>query len=106
MPSERRDVTAELPGKRMAAGLLITDADERVPLVEPVCKAEWEVGGTLDAGATKRIVVPRGESTGWAWADPLPTARRLPPLLARRVAEALCARADGCCHLEVGVRVT
>lgn len=41
MPSERRDVTAGLPRKRMAAGLLITDADERVLLVEPVYKAGW-----------------------------------------------------------------
>ncbi|MFV2104600.1 hypothetical protein [Micromonospora sp. LOL_024] len=41
MPSERRDITAGLPHKRMAAGLLITDADERVLLVEPVYKAGW-----------------------------------------------------------------
>ncbi|MFI7517546.1 NUDIX domain-containing protein [Micromonospora echinofusca] len=160
MPSERHDVTADLPRKRMAAGLLITDADERVLLVEPVYKAEWEIpggcveadespyqaavrecreelgvdltpgrllvvdwvpardgrtegvmivydGGTLDATATERIVVPPGELKGWAWSDPLQTARRLRPLLARRIAEALRARADGCCYyLEDGVRVT
>ncbi|MGW1061169.1 NUDIX domain-containing protein [Micromonospora rubida] len=50
MPSECRDVTADLPRKRMAAGLLITDADERVLLVEPVYKAEWEIpGGCVEA---------------------------------------------------------
>lgn len=50
MPSERRDVTAGLPRKRMAAGLLLTDADERVLLVEPVYKAGWEIpGGCVEA---------------------------------------------------------
>ncbi|WP_243639520.1 NUDIX hydrolase [Micromonospora sp. MW-13] len=160
MPSGRRDFTADLPRKRMAAGLLITDADERILLVEPVYKAEWEIpggcveadesplqavirecreelglglspgrllvvdwvpaqdgrtegvmviydGGTLDPTATKRIVVPPGELKGWAWSDPLQAGQRLRPLLARRIAEALHARADGCCHyLEDGVRVT
>ncbi|MEV2241300.1 NUDIX hydrolase [Micromonospora sp. NPDC049891] len=160
MPSGRRDVTADLPRKRMAAGLLITDADERVLLVEPVYKAEWEIpggcveanespyqaairecreelgldlspgpplvidwvpardgrtegvmviydGGTLDATATERIVVPPEELKGWAWSDPPQTAQRLRPLLARRIAEALRARADGCTYyLEDGVRVT
>ncbi|MFF3868895.1 NUDIX domain-containing protein [Micromonospora sp. NPDC001898] len=160
MPSERRDVTADLPRKRMAAGLLITDADERVLLVEPVYKAEWEIpggcveadespyqavirecreelglalspgrllvgdwvparegrteglmviydGGTLDATEANRIVVPPGELKGWAWCDPPRTGQLVRPLLARRIAEALRARADGCCYyLEDGVRVT
>ncbi|MBQ1022960.1 NUDIX hydrolase [Micromonospora sp. C95] len=160
MPSERRDVTAGLPRKRMAAGLLITDADDRVLLVEPVYKAGWEVpggcveadespyqaairecreelgldlapgrllvvdwvpartqrteglmviydGGTLDPRVHERIVVPPGELKGWAFSDPPEAAQRLPPLLTRRITEALNARADGCSYyLEDGVRVT
>lgn len=160
MPSERPDFTAGLPRKRMAAGLLVTDVDERVLLVEPVYKAEWEIpggcveadespyqaairecrealgldltpgqllvvdwvpardggtegvmviydGGTLDAIEADRIVVPPGELKGWEWCDPPLTARRVRPLLAHRIAEALRARADGCCcYLEDGVRVT
>ncbi|MBX7269590.1 NUDIX hydrolase [Micromonospora sp. Llam7] len=144
----------------MAAGLLITDADERVLLVEPVYRADWEIpggcveadespyqaavrecreelgldltpgrllvvdwvpahdgrtegvmivydGGTLDATATERIVVPPDELKGWAWSNPPQTARRLRPLVARRIAEALRARADGSCsYLEDGARVT
>jgi 8-oxo-dGTP diphosphatase len=160
MPSHTPDITAGLPRKRMAAGLLITDADERVLLVEPVYKAEWEIpggcveadesphraavrecreelgldlspgrllvvdwvpardgrtegvmviydGGTLDAATTERIMLPSDELKGWAWSDPAQTARRLRPLLTRRITEALHARAHQCCHyLEDGVRVT
>ncbi|MDG4761338.1 NUDIX hydrolase [Micromonospora sp. WMMD710] len=160
MPSERRDVTAGMPRKRMAAGLLITDADERVLLVEPVYKASWEIpggcveadespyqaairecreelgldlapgrllvvdwvparagraegvmvvfdGGTLEPRVHERIVVPPGELKGWAFSDPPEAAQRLPPLLTRRITEALNARADGCSYyLEDGVRVT
>ncbi|MFF3867127.1 NUDIX domain-containing protein [Micromonospora sp. NPDC001898] len=160
MPSGPRDFTADLPRKRMAAGLLITDADERILLVEPVYKADWEIpggcveageslhqaairecreelgldlssgrllvvdwvpardgrtegvmviydGGTLDATATGRIVLPSAELKGWAWSDPPQTGQRVGPLLARRIAEALHARTDGCSHyLEDGVRVT
>lgn len=160
MPSERGDVTAGLPRKRMAAGLLITDADDRVLLVEPVYKAGWEIpggcveadespyqaairecreelgldltpgrmlvvdwvparagrteglmvlfdGGTLGRRVHERIVVPPGELKGWAFSDPPEAAQRLPPLLTRRITEALHARADGCSYyLEDGVRVT
>lgn len=160
MPSERRDFTVDLPRKRLAAGLLITDPDERVLLVEPAYKAQWEIpggcveadespyqaairesreelgldlpvgrllvvdwvpardgriegvmviydGGTLEATAAERIVVPPGELKGWAWSDPPQTGQRLPPLLARRITQALHARADGCAfYLEDGVRVT
>ncbi|MER6756596.1 NUDIX hydrolase [Micromonospora echinofusca] len=160
MPSEDRDFTAGLPRKRMATGLLITDPDERVLLVEPAYKVEWEIpggcveadespyqavirecreelgleltpgrllvmdwvsaqrgwvegvmviydGGTLDATMARRIVVPPGELKGWAWSDPPQFARRLQPLLARRITQALQARADSCSYyLEDGVRVT
>lgn len=160
MPSERGDVTVGLPRKRMAAGLLITDADDRVLLVEPVYKAGWEIpggcveadespyqaairecreelgldlrpgrllivdwvparagrteglmvlydGGTLGGRVHERIVVPPGELKGWAFSDPPEAAQRLPPLLNRRITEALNARADGCSYyLEDGVRVT
>ncbi|MEU9507783.1 NUDIX hydrolase [Micromonospora sp. NPDC048170] len=161
MPSGRCDVTADLPRKRMAAGLLITGADERVLLAEPAYRPDWEIpggcvqadespyqaavrecrkelgvdltpgrllvmdwvpnrdgrtegamivydGGTLAATATQLIVVPPGELKGWAWSDPLQTARRVRPLLARRIAEAPRARADGCCcyYLEDGGEAT
>ncbi|WFE51161.1 NUDIX hydrolase [Micromonospora sp. WMMD1155] len=160
MPSERRDITAGLPRKRMAAGLLITDPDDRVLLVEPAYKAGWEIpggcveadespyqaairecreelgldlapgrllvvdwvparagrtegimavydGGTLEPHVHERIVVPPGELKGWAFCDPPKAAQRLPPLLTRRITEALNARADGrSYYLEDGVRVT
>ncbi|MEV1013258.1 NUDIX hydrolase [Micromonospora sp. NPDC049801] len=50
MPAERRDFTADLPRKRMAAGLLLTDPRGRVLLVEPAYKASWEIpGGCVEA---------------------------------------------------------
>ncbi|MFV2104602.1 NUDIX domain-containing protein [Micromonospora sp. LOL_024] len=64
-------------------------------------------GGTLEPRAHERIVVPPGELKGWAFSDPPEAAQRLPPLLTRRITEALNARADGCSYyLEDGVRVT
>ncbi|TWJ20887.1 NUDIX domain-containing protein [Micromonospora endolithica] len=159
MSHGRLDFTADLPRKRMGAGLLLTDPDERVLLVEPVYKAEWELpggcveadespyqaalrecreelslevtpgrllvvdwvpardgrtegimvvydGGTLHPDAQERIVVPPGELKGWAWSDPPQARQRLRPLLARRITQALHARADGVSYyLEDGVRV-
>lgn len=50
---------------------------------------------------------PPGELKGWAFSDPPEAAQRLPPLLIRRINEALNARADGCSYyLEDGVRIT
>ncbi|MDG4795477.1 NUDIX hydrolase [Micromonospora sp. WMMD1082] len=49
MPPGRHDA-AGLPHKRVAAGLLITDPDQRVLLVEPAYKVGWEVpGGCVEA---------------------------------------------------------
>ncbi len=43
------DFTASLPGKRMGAGWLLTDEDERVLLVQPTYKPYWELpGGTVE----------------------------------------------------------
>ncbi|MET7951086.1 NUDIX hydrolase [Micromonospora sp. NPDC005324] len=50
MPSEPHEFTAGLPRKRMAAGLLITDSQDRVLLVEPAYKTDWEIpGGSVEA---------------------------------------------------------
>lgn len=160
MPSDPQEFTAGLPRKRMAAGLLITDSQDRVLLVEPAYKADWEIpggsveagespwqasvrecreelgvsltpgrllvvdwvpvrdgrtdgvmlvfdGGVLDAVQAQRIVVPPAELKGWAWSTPPQTRQRLQPLLARRVAECLQARADGSTrYLEDGVPVS
>ena len=44
------DFTATLPRKRMSAGLLFHDGEDRVLLVEPVYKPYWEIpGGTVEA---------------------------------------------------------
>ncbi len=45
MPSGRLDFTAGLSRKRMAAGLLLTDPDQRVLLVEPADQASREIPG-------------------------------------------------------------
>ncbi|HEU5110028.1 MAG TPA: NUDIX hydrolase [Micromonosporaceae bacterium] len=48
--SGRDDFTAGLPRKRMAAGVLMTDDADRVLIVEPVYKDDWEIpGGTVEA---------------------------------------------------------
>jgi 8-oxo-dGTP pyrophosphatase MutT (NUDIX family) len=49
------DYTATLPGKRMAAAVLFTDADGRALLVEPSYKDYWELPG----GAVERDESPR-----------------------------------------------
>lgn len=45
MPSERQDFTAGQPCGRTAEGLLTTDSDERVLLVEPEYQAVREMPG-------------------------------------------------------------
>src|SRR5690242_4646399 len=45
------DFTATLPRKRMASGVLLSDGEGRVLLVEPTYKPSWEIpGGTVEAG--------------------------------------------------------
>jgi 8-oxo-dGTP pyrophosphatase MutT (NUDIX family) len=45
------DFTATLPRKRMGAGVLLSDSQGRVLLVEPTYKPDWEIpGGTVEAG--------------------------------------------------------
>lgn len=160
MPPPSSDFTANLPRKRMGAGLLVTDCDDRVLLVEPVYKASWEIpggcveagesphgaavrecgeelglaivpgrllvvdwvpplpgrtegvmfvydGGRLDPAQASRIVLPPAELRSWSWCDRSEAGRRLPALLARRVAEAMAARADESTrYLEDGIRVS
>lgn len=45
------EYVASLPRKRMSAGVLLHDDTDRVVLVEPSYKAQWEIpGGTVEAG--------------------------------------------------------
>ena len=51
---------ASLPGKRMGAGLLCRDADDRVLLVQPTYKATWELpGGVVEAGESPAACAAR-----------------------------------------------
>jgi 8-oxo-dGTP diphosphatase len=46
---------ATLPRKRMGAGVLVRDADDRVLLVEPTYKPDWEIpGGTIEVDESPR----------------------------------------------------
>jgi len=52
--------TAALPRKRMAAGVLFTDQDGRVLLVEPTYKDEWEIpGGGVELDESPRAAAAR-----------------------------------------------
>ena len=54
------DYTATLPTKRSAAGVVITDDDGRVLLVEPTYKPHWEVpGGTVEDNESPRAAAVR-----------------------------------------------
>ncbi len=58
---------ASLPGKRIAAGVLITDDLDRVLLLQPSYKSTWEIpGGTVKAGESPRAAARRevGEELG------------------------------------------
>lgn len=45
------EYVASLPRKRMSAGVLLHDGTDRVVLVEPSYKAEWDIpGGVVDEG--------------------------------------------------------
>ena len=49
-----------LPGKRLGAGLVIHDADDRVLLVQPTYKPTWELpGGVVEAGESPAACVAR-----------------------------------------------
>ena len=52
-------------------------------------------GGVLSAGQCAELRVPADELRGWAWCDERAAGERLPGLLARRVAAAVRARAEG-----------
>ena len=51
---------ASLPRKRVAAGALLTDADDAILVVEPTYKSHWEVpGGIVEDGETARAACAR-----------------------------------------------
>jgi hypothetical protein len=52
-------------------------------------------GGVLDATRTAEIHLAAEELRGWAWCTVEPVRERMTELLARRVAAALWAQADG-----------
>lgn len=52
-------------------------------------------GGSLSGEETARIQLPADELRSWAWCTPAEAAARLAEPLARRVAAAVQARADG-----------
>jgi 8-oxo-dGTP pyrophosphatase MutT (NUDIX family) len=69
MSASAADFTATLPRKRMAAGVLFTDAVGRVLLVEPTYKESWEIpGGTVEADESPYAAAVRevGEELGLA----------------------------------------
>ncbi|MEU4626589.1 NUDIX hydrolase [Actinoplanes sp. NPDC023801] len=54
------DWTATLPRKRMGAGVLLCDEQDRVLLVEPTYKPHWEVpGGCVEADESPRAAAAR-----------------------------------------------
>ena len=54
------DFTATLPRKRMGAGVLLSDGDGRVLLVEPTYKDHWEIpGGAVEADESPYTAVVR-----------------------------------------------
>jgi len=51
-----------LPGKRIGAGLICRDADDRVLLVQPTYKPTWEIpGGVVAEYTSEGTVVPTGK---------------------------------------------
>jgi 8-oxo-dGTP diphosphatase len=64
-------------------------------------------GGVLSADDASGIRVPADELRGWAWCTAAEVEERLLPLLSRRIAAAVQARAEGgCAYLEDGFSVT
>ena len=51
---------ASLPRKRIGAGLLCRDADDRILLVQPTYKPTWELpGGAVEAGESPAACAAR-----------------------------------------------
>jgi 8-oxo-dGTP diphosphatase len=72
---DETDYLASLPAKRVAAGVLFTDRQERVLLVEPTYKAGWEFpGGSVMAEESPRAGAIREvkEELGLIVSGPLP----------------------------------
>ncbi|GAA1607371.1 hypothetical protein GCM10009828_038460 [Actinoplanes couchii] len=88
----RREVLEELGLAVEVGRLLVTDW---VPPREGRTDGLMLIfdGGVLSS--TDRITLPADELRSWAWCTPAEAAQRLIPLLARRVAAAVRARADG-----------
>ena len=54
------DFTASLPRKRMAAGVLLSDEEGRLLLVEPAYKPDWEIpGGSVEQDESPRAAALR-----------------------------------------------
>ncbi|MFE6857162.1 NUDIX domain-containing protein [Nocardia sp. NPDC057668] len=67
MESDRSEYIAGLPRKRMGAGAVFVDSEDRVLLVEPTYKDHWELpGGVVEAGESPLAAVVRevGEELG------------------------------------------
>jgi ADP-ribose pyrophosphatase YjhB (NUDIX family) len=64
------DFTASLPRKRVGAGVLLTDEDGRMLLVEPTYKDYWEIpGGSVEADESPHAAAVREivEELGLVW---------------------------------------
>ncbi|MGY1899157.1 NUDIX domain-containing protein [Nocardia gipuzkoensis] len=58
--SERAELVAALPRKRMGSGMLFVDDRDRVLLVEPIYKPQWEIpGGVVEANESPRAAAAR-----------------------------------------------
>ena len=54
------DFTAGLPRKRMGAGVLLSDPDGRILLVQPTYKPDWEIpGGAVEVDESPRAAALR-----------------------------------------------
>ncbi|MFE5479732.1 NUDIX domain-containing protein [Nocardia sp. NPDC056541] len=58
--TEQAEAIAALPRKRMGAGMLFVDEQDRVLLVEPTYKQHWEIpGGVVETGESPRAAACR-----------------------------------------------
>ena len=101
------DYTATLPRKRMGAAVLLSDHDGRVLLVEPTYKDYWEIpGGSVEADESPYTAVVREIREELGLVHRQEATERLSELLARRIAAAVRARAEGTAiYLENGFLV-